>query len=631
VPRVTGQLTFTFENHGEKSDGWLQSDYASGAGWTEAAAGDLLPLAKRPVRPRPIPKLLYGDRLPMRLVSQGVFTRIRKETNPAVLMQTDALAWRHEPELFTKPAPGQLTGSGGELSFNPDAITSATGYYVILDTGREEAGLLDLELEAPKGTVFEIAYGEHLEDLRVRASVGGRSFANRYVSPAGRHSFVHPFLRLAGRYIQVDITPAADAGKQPIALHYAGMRPTDYPVKQLGSFSCSDSLQNKIHEVSVRTLHLCMHEHYEDCPWREQSLYGMDARNQMLAGFYTFGNYDFAAASIQLLGQGYNPKDGWLELCAPASIPITIPSFSLAWILMVDDHLLFAGDREFAKSQLPTIKKVLATAVKESTGSVIQTPRGGRMWNFYEWAPGLDGAVYRDAKDTGDQFDAPLNLFYLLALDGAARIARETGEAEEDFAMRAAALRGAFHGAFWDEKEQAYLTKAGTNQSPHFAELTQALALIAGVVPPDKVDALRARLAADNNRLVPCTLSHMMYKFEAMMADPDKYAQRIFDLIRRDWGFMLQQGATSFWETIEGAAAFGDAGSLCHGWSAIPAWFQGAYILGVKPTAPGFTKYESKPVTHVFNRAEGKIPTPQGVLKVTLRDGKHQVERAEKP
>jgi hypothetical protein len=33
---------------------------------------------------------------------------------------------------------------------------------------------------------------------------------------------------------------------------------------------------------------------------------------------------------------------------------------------------------------------------------------------------------------------------------------------------------------------------------------------------------------------------------------------------------MLDQGATSFWETLRGWRDFSNAGSLCHGWSAIP-------------------------------------------------------------
>ncbi|MFQ7077041.1 MAG: hypothetical protein ACLRSW_03420 [Christensenellaceae bacterium] len=35
---------------------------------------------------------------------------------------------------------------------------------------------------------------------------------------------------------------------------------------------------------------------------------------------------------------------------------------------------------------------------------------------------------------------------------------------------------------------------------------------------------------------------------------------------------MLKRGATTFWETIKGEADFEGAGSLCHGWSAVPVY-----------------------------------------------------------
>ena len=36
---------------------------------------------------------------------------------------------------------------------------------------------------------------------------------------------------------------------------------------------------------------------------------------------------------------------------------------------------------------------------------------------------------------------------------------------------------------------------------------------------------------------------------------------------------MLDNGATATWETIDGAVAFDDAGSLCHGWTALPVYY----------------------------------------------------------
>ncbi len=626
IARVTGQLSFTFEHRADKGDNWLTDGYPGDPAWRKAEPEDMQPLEARPVRPRPIEKLITGPRTRMRVLSQGAFKRHEPEAIPGVAMHSDALSFREAGAIFAYPRVHLSDSDTTGLLLKPDVWKGLTGPYLILDIEKEEAGLMELEVDVPKGTIIDVGYGEHLEDLRVRTSVGGRNFANRYVSGEGRQTFLHPFLRLAGRYIQVHITPPAGAEAQPIILQYAGVRPTWYPVAHTGIFKSSDSLHDKIWDVSRRTLELCMHEHYEDCPWREQALYAMDARNQALAGYYCFGNYDFAAASWKLLGQGMNEKDGFLELCSPGQVGVNIPSFSLAWILALDDYMLFSGDRDFVKSQLPIARRIIERCNRESTGPIVGTPQGKRMWNFYEWAPGLDGSGSRGFEVvTEERFEAPLNLFYLLALDAMAKMAKECGDDGAEFTKIAGEVRAAFADKFWDGDEKAFLTRVGDGNAPHFAELTQALAILAGVVPEAELGGLRDRLARDNNGMVPCTISHTLYKFEALLTDRDRFAARVFELIERDWGFMLGQGATSFWETIDGASAFGNAGSLCHGWSGIPAWFYGAYVLGVKPTAPGFKEYDVKPISGVFTTAEGTVPTPDGQIDIKWNTENGQV------
>ena len=39
------------------------------------------------------------------------------------------------------------------------------------------------------------------------------------------------------------------------------------------------------------------------------------------------------------------------------------------------------------------------------------------------------------------------------------------------------------------------------------------------------------------------------------------------------WLGEILDGATTVWETIEGSEDFSDAGSLCHGWSALPIYY----------------------------------------------------------
>ena len=193
------------------------------------------------------------------------------------------------------------------------------GIYIVLDLHREESGVFEIDITAPEGTVINIGYGEHLDDLRVRSYVGTRNFSGKLTASGKRDQFTHYIKRFGCRYIQLYVEA------KEFTLYYAGLRPTNYPIEYKGVFACSDSLHNKIYEISLRTLLLCMHEHYEDCPWREQALYAMDSRNQMLCGYYAFGEYDFARESIRLLGLSQR-DDGFLELCAPAEIPITIPA-----------------------------------------------------------------------------------------------------------------------------------------------------------------------------------------------------------------------------------------------------------------------------------------------------------------
>lgn len=63
------------------------------------------------------------------------------------------------------------------------------------------------------------------------------------------------------------------------------------------------------------------------------------------------------------------------------------------------------------------------------------------------------------------------------------------------------------------------------------------------------------------------------FKYDALLLFGDKYKNYILDDIKAKYGKMLDEGATTFWETELGADDFGGGGSLCHGWSAIPIYY----------------------------------------------------------
>ena len=632
IEKISPQLAFTFEYEGNKYDGWLESQYRMGAGWVIAKA--VTDMADVGLYKRPVKKLETCQRPEGKIIAQGYFIRNRRScvneadnnvsngsvnstgehgATTAQLLQSDYLSSRLSIEIFgdgcghdpVVPSEGLYIGR---------AADGNDGVYIVVDLQSEEAGYFELELEGEEGTVIEAAYGQHLDDLRVRACVGSRNFAFKYTCRDGYQKFTHYIKRISGRYIQLHISGI----KKGITIYYAGIKPVRYPVEHKGCFNCNDRLLNRIYDVSVRTLELCMHEHYEDTPWREQGMYAMDSRNQAICGYYCFGEYDFPEKSFLLFTENLG-ADGYFEICTPAKYRITIPSFTMGWIMAVTDFVLYSGRLEAAEKFFHSVKKILDTGIGNMEDGLLKTPEGERYWNFYEWADGLDGSSDEAAGQNIKRFDAPLNLFFCLALGSGAKLAGWTGDCEsktlyEDCLKR---LKINIHRKFWDESNQAYKTYIGGPIQDHFAELTQSLALCAGVVPEELIKALRGRLASKDRSLVGTTLSYAIFKYEALLQDIERYGRIVLDDIADNWGYMLYNRATSFWETIKGADDFEKAGSLCHGWSAIPVYFLHAYVLGIKPLEPGFRKFSANPApVNVAERFSGKVPTPYGYISV---------------
>ena len=606
--KISRQLGFAFSYDASGDDGWRGSDYDhADKGWRRACPAD----ENTPPLPRPLPCSVLRPPTPFRIAAQGVLLRRGGEDRTvAQLMQSDYLSARHAKEFFPH----------GGCTVLPETHADADGFYIVVDMGREECGYIRLEVEeSAPGTVIDVAVGEHLADLRVRAATHTANFASRYVCRGGDEKFTHFLNRYAGRYMELHVTRAPGR----FALHYAGLIPVEYPLAMRGKFISPDGLWNEIFEVSCRTLHLCIHEHYEDTPWREQALYANDARNQALAGHCAFGEYEVPRVSLDLLERGFG-ADGFLELCAPAHHDFTIPSFTFAWYLAVREHLLYSGDTASAKLRLPVMTAMLGKVLEKLDGDLLPTPTGKRYWHFYDWADGLDGTdchPLRGASLEGRRFDAPLNLFLILALRAAAEVFEWCEEAETcGFRQIADAVARAVKARFWDDDRKLFVTYAGEQAIPeHRAELTQALALLANIPDAAEAEKLRRTLAGHDNQLVGTTLSQSVYKFDALLSGGEAFAAGVFERIRTDWGYMLRQGATSFWETLEGERAFGHCGSLCHGWSAIPAYLLPRYLLGVEPLSPGFRKFRAAPLATATDSASGTIPTPHGDIEIEWR------------
>ena len=93
------------------------------------------------------------------------------------------------------------------------------------------------------------------------------------------------------------------------------------------------------------------------------------------------------------------------------------------------------------------------------------------------------------------------------------------------------------------------------------------------------------------------------------------------DLLRREWGSMATRQPGTMWEMIDDETAGRDTvvPSVDHGWSSGAAAAITSYVLGVQPTAPGFSTFTVAPHPGDLSWAQGSVPTPHGPIRVSWR------------
>ena len=422
---------------------------------------------------------------------------------------------------------------------------------VIIDMGKEVAGFLEIDIESPEKQKLFIAYGEHLDDGIVRRIIGVRDFSVEFVAKKGENKYLNALRRLGGRYLQIYYD-------YPVKINYVGIRPVEYPVT-VKEKKFNDDLMQRIYDTSVYTLKCCMHEHYEDCPWREQALYTMDSRNQMLCGYYAFqnGNKEYARHNLILIAKGLR-KDGLLSLCFPTGIDIPIPFFSLVYLIQVYEYIRYTKDESIMEEVGGVIKMIFKTFADkvEENGLIPTFPYP--CWNFYEWAEESNNEWQitrsKDDKDA-KSYDLILNCIYVYAAGYYEKLFNEKVDVEQ--------TKKAIKETFYNGK-----TYKLSDITERDSQLGNSLAILIGLGDEELAERI-----INGKEMITATLSMRAFLYDALLTFGDKYKGYILNDIKEKYKKMLDTGATTFWETEKGASDFDGAGSLCHGWSAIPVYY----------------------------------------------------------
>lgn len=425
----------------------------------------------------------------------------------------------------------------------------------IYDLGKEYAGYIYLKVKCSDPVNVKVTYGEHLKDGYVRYLIGGRDFSFDFECQKGMNEFEQLFVRMAGRYLEV-------LCDKDVEIEEIGIIPVEYPVTLKGHDL--QGLDGDIYDICVRTLQQCMHEHYEDCPWREQALYALDSRNQMLCGYHVFNETEFQRANLVFISKGQR-KDGLLELTYPAENTPAIPVFSLMYPLAVMEYINYTGDTSILNEVAEVIQEILFVFANRIDETKLIKNFDAPYWNFYEWTDGNFGEGALGSREKRPlYYDLILNSVFVYILEKWLRICDEYDLPQIDIDL--IAMRGTIVDTFFDEEENLF--HSSTGNLTHYSQLGNSVALLIGL--GNEITADRVK---NDATLIPVSLSMSGFVYDALLAYSTENQQYILDDIRSKYGKILEEGSTTVWETIKGESDFGNAGSLCHGWSAIPIYY----------------------------------------------------------
>ena len=492
----------------------------------------------------------------------------------------------------------------------------AQGRWMRFDLDKVRLGRPEISVNAPAGTVVQVAYCEFLHHGRVSPyiSSGGGDVntcnLDHFVLRGGEQ-MLKPLHPKGGRFMEVHIIgdPAAICDVEVV------FEERVYYGEQVeGSFSCSDGLLNRIWNVGVETLRSCSEDAITDNPTRE--------RGQWLG--------DAVGAGMDILAVSYSDmrplKRGLLQAaeCAgddgmiPAIFPgirSFLPSFSIQWVFAIPHYFEISGDFQTLEKLYPAaVANLRCFDADISADGLCMNPT---RWNFIDWGYRGSSTGFRDEDEHYAEMDPALSLFYLKALQSLIRWSVLLGKTDE--------------AAQWKREEAAFRSKMTTflNQVNGLASdweglgyHSASLALGSGLLENPKsraacVEYIKRHILScfpnsstaprlhdptveDSQLITPFFAHHV---FPALIEAGEM--EFVLEQFRVCWGWALEEGLTT-WPEV-----FDKRWSHCHQWSGCPTWILSRYVLGLHSRFDlGQNHYVLKLESGSLDSAEGVIPVP---------------------
>ncbi len=554
-------------------------------------------------------------------------------------------------QALARSASGQTT----TLTYAPGGEPPS----LVLDYGKDVAGLANFDVAATSGTTIEATYSETLRNLGDDGAASVALFQAGNPQRTDSFPVTHPGVVVASliqggeRYERVTLTTPGSVRLKTAGIRFTALR--ERPSVMQGHFLSSDDLLNRIWYAGTYTLNLnqmtpgtavvpgAVNQRHLilDGAKRDRLVWSGDHLISDLTDYYVsdpnyardsdalFLEHPATTAGQLTPAAGSIPEPGPLPgVCSPNpnrdACDTWSASYSMVVMTALYNYYLYTGDLALARRYWEAVVRQM-------------------KWDAQQ--VGSDGLVAVDSVDDSDwnieKISGTLtyvNAVYVQALQSAAKLAVALGHRGQARAWSAAArsVKKAVNRDLWNRETGVY--DASTTERGSVVQDANVTAILAGIPSAARArkivtvlqHALRNRFGPLNvSSPVPSgytqDISPYMGSFQVLADFAIGNDAGALSIIRQEWGFMISHDPGGVaWERIQLSGIpvpGGIADSSAHAWSTGPTAALSQYVLGVTPATPGYLHWTVAPEPDALRWAQGVVPTPHGPISVRWQRG----------
>lgn len=565
---------------------------------------------------------------------------LRRVDTPALrLAGSSRVRWSRDPlDWFESRTPGSF-----EIARGPAATETEPGVWELPATGEPGSAILatfefqeelvgwpHFTIDAPEGTIVELMTQES-HDPEHSAWLDTHFFAwSRYVCREGTQRF-EAFDYEGLRWLQLHIRNSS----RPVRIRGVGVTRRVYSWPHPARVRCDEPVLQRLFDACLNTLSLSVQDHVVDGMGRERQQYPGDAGHQNVAVRYAFGETRASRRFLRTFSEGIGLEGYFMD---------TWPS---------TDRMRRIGQRQIGAYRYGPL-------IDEGVGFVFD------CWTYYLETGDLDGvrepyprllrfaetlerfrrkdgllpvedfgtpSVWMDRNDCYPRQRNKMCAFNLysaaMLAEALAPLARAFGDSDRASVLQqlgreilAATVR-----AFWSDEAGIFISNLpwlGEDRTPRLCDRSLATAILFDQCPDGRTDAALRALVERPSEMGISYPANTIWRHRALckLGRSDVVLREYRELWAKLPSVLINNTVQETWTVRPDST---DEWSHC---GVVPLQILFTDILGLRPTEPGFSRYEIRPQLGNLGRLRVTALTPLGAFEFSLEpvEGGHRLE-----